>query len=220
MKKIHFYKDTELVYSVYANSLDEVRANPEAYYKEFKNKMIISETEYTHPIIENETLREATRDELVAKGLEINLEEGEIIKRKRIIKIERPSQYHIWTGSEWTVDLEELKKNKREELKNKRDQLDEEDVEVNKNKFQLRKKDENKFLFIMLRLATGVITLEQGEEWVLADNTHKFVTYKEIKEVVEAKATRTRALFATFNLLDDKLKVATTVQEIEKIKWD
>lgn len=220
MKKIHFYKDTELVYSVYANSLEEVRANPEAYYKEFKNKMIISEVEYVHPVLENSALREATREELVVKGIEINLDEGEIIKKKKIIKIERPSQHHAWTGTEWIVDLEELKKNKREEFKNKRDQLDEEDVEVNKNKFQLRKKDENKFLFIMLRLATGVITLEQGEEWVLADNTHKFVTYKEIKEVVEAKAKRTRALFAKFNLLDDKLKVATTVQEIEAVKWD
>ena len=40
MKTINFYKGTEKVYSVYANTVEEVKENPISYYKDYSKNMI------------------------------------------------------------------------------------------------------------------------------------------------------------------------------------
>ncbi|MDY4010800.1 MAG: penicillin-binding protein, partial [Fusobacterium gastrosuis] len=83
MVEIHFYKETELKYSVYANSLEDVIKAPADYYAEYTVDMVITDVKFLNPIYINGELREMTREEKVVAGIEVVLEEGEIIKRKK-----------------------------------------------------------------------------------------------------------------------------------------
>ena len=114
MEVINNYKGKEKVFSVYANSLEEVKNEPRNYYEEYTEDMYITDEEFKNPILDRTgELREMTREELVEKGQEVNLNDGELIKNKKIIRIEKPSNYHKWDGKEWVVNLEEVKEIKR-----------------------------------------------------------------------------------------------------------
>lgn len=220
MKTIHIYLGNEKVYSVYANSFEEVRLNPEAFYKDYEDNMIISEIEYTNPIFENGTLREATKDELVAKGIEVILEEGEVIRRKKIVKIEKPSQYHTWNGANWTIDLDELKKIKREELKKIRTAKVEENIEVHNEIFQVRNTDKENFDDVGLMIRTGEIDYSYIKNWVLADNSIKPFTAQQIIDVWKERTKRKDRIYLEFGQLSLKLETCNSVEEIESIKWE
>ena len=58
-----------------------------------KNNFIIIEQEnmFKYPILGNDgIIREMTRDELVADGIEVQLNQGEKIENGKIVKIEKP----------------------------------------------------------------------------------------------------------------------------------
>jgi hypothetical protein len=106
---INFYKGIEKVYSVYANNIDDVKNNPLSYFPEYTENMVITDKEFQYPIQDENGLREMTREEKAKQGIEIQLEEGEILKNKKIIKIERPSKYHQWMNNKWEIELETVK---------------------------------------------------------------------------------------------------------------
>lgn len=110
---INFYKGTELKYSVYSNSLEDVKKNPLSYFPEYTDDMFITDKNFQYPIIKNNELMEMTREEKAKQGIEIQLEEGEILKNKKIIKFERPSKYHQWINNKWEIELEAVKENIR-----------------------------------------------------------------------------------------------------------
>ena len=117
MIEVHFYKETELKYSVYANNIEDVIEGPASYYTEYTTNMLISAVKYINPVLDNGNLREATKEELVAKGIEVQLEPGEIIQDKKLVKIPQPSKYHTWNGTEWSCNLEQAKEAIREKFK-------------------------------------------------------------------------------------------------------
>ena len=89
MEVINIYKGKEKVFSVYANSLEEVKNEPRNYYEEYTEDMYITDEEFKKPILDRTgELREMTREELVEKGQEVNLNDGELIKNKQRIRIE------------------------------------------------------------------------------------------------------------------------------------
>ena len=47
---INFYKGTELKYSVYSNSLDDVKKNPLSYFAEYTKDMYITDKNFQYPI--------------------------------------------------------------------------------------------------------------------------------------------------------------------------
>ena len=100
MKIINFYDGIKKVYSVYAEDIADVKNNPQGYYDKYSQDLIITDVEYSNPILENGKLRERTREEKIVLGLDVSLEEGEVIKGNKIIKLAKPSQYHKWTGKE------------------------------------------------------------------------------------------------------------------------
>lgn len=221
MIEVYFYKEKELKYSVYANIIEDVIGNPLAYYEGYTADMIISSIKYINPVFENNELREATREELVAQGIEIQLEDGELIKEKKLIKIEQPSIHHNWNGTEWTVDLEKVKKVKREELKVIRDSLCKEDLNLNGSLIQVRNaEDREKFERIILGLLLKTISLEQAEEWRLADNTYRNFTYAELSQVPQLYSNREREIFKKFKEIETQLNFCNSVEEIETIKWE
>lgn len=184
--------------------------------------IIIEQDEvFKYPIMDSDGLiREMTRDELVAEGIEITLENGEIIKNKKLIKVQRPSQFHQWDGNKWFVNLDELKNTKREELKRIRAKKIDSDLEVNGNYFQVRERDLNNFYNIKTVADLNPAIKSQKVTWILADNTSKEFTYEQIMNVLIAYIMRKQEIFAKFAILAEESEKAKTVNELEAIKWE
>ena len=108
---INFYKGTELKYSVYSNSLEDVKNNPLNYFPEYTEDMVITDKRFQYPIFKNNELTEMTREEKIEQGIETQLEPGEFIKNKKLVKVPQPSKYHFWNKetNKWDLDLEGLK---------------------------------------------------------------------------------------------------------------
>ena len=111
MKTINFYKKEKLVFSVYADKLEDVEKNPISYFQGYTQDMIITDVTYQYPIYKDDILREMTREEKLRANIEITLEDGEIIKDKRIIKVPKPQgnpKYLSWDREKglWLLDNE------------------------------------------------------------------------------------------------------------------
>ena len=112
---INFYKGTKLKYSVYANNLKDVKYDPVRYFKEYTQDMIITDKVFQNPILKDGELREMTREEMVENGISINLEDGEFIDNKKLIKVPKPtenSKYLVWDKEKrfWYLDTENQRK--------------------------------------------------------------------------------------------------------------
>ena len=111
MKTINFYKKEKLIFSVYAESLEDVLKSPLSYFPAYTSDVIVTDVSYQYPIYKDDTLREMTREEKVRAGIEVQLEDGEIIKDKKIITVPKPSgnpKYLSWNKEKglWLLDNE------------------------------------------------------------------------------------------------------------------
>jgi len=115
MKTINFYKKEKLIFSVYAESLEDVLKSPLSYLQDYTKDMIITDVQYKYPIFINGKLREMTKYEMVENGIEVQLEAGEVIRNKKIVKIEKPQKnekYLSWNKEkeQWEYDTEREQK--------------------------------------------------------------------------------------------------------------
>lgn len=111
MKTINFYKKEKLIFSVYAESLEDVLKSPLSYFSGYTQDMIVTDISYQYPIYKDDTLREMTKDEKVRAGIDVTLEDGEIIKDKKIIIVPKPQgnpKYLSWNKEKglWLLDNE------------------------------------------------------------------------------------------------------------------
>ena len=111
MKTINFYKKEKLIFSVYAESLEDVLKSPLAYFPNYTTDVLITDISYQYPIFKDDTLREMTREERVRVGIDVQLEDGEFIKDKKIITVPKPSgnpKYLSWNREKslWLLDNE------------------------------------------------------------------------------------------------------------------
>ena len=77
--------------------------------------MKITDKVFQNPILKNDELREMTREEMVENGISINLEDGEFIENKKLIKVPKPnenSKYLVWDKEKrfWYLDTENQRK--------------------------------------------------------------------------------------------------------------
>lgn len=216
---VHIYEGNKKVFSVYANTVEEVKENPTSYYKDYSKNMVITDVNYQYPVIEEDSIREMTKEEKVKEGIEVLLEEGEVIKNKKIIKIEKPSKYHKWQNGEWTINLEEVKKNKREELKVIRTNKLYENITVNRDIFQVREQDLENFWEADYMLSNDKVQESDTRSWILADNSIKVFTYSQILNVLTEFIKRKAKIFDEFGELSIKISAAKTAKEIEEIEW-
>ena len=91
MKTINFYKKEKLIFSVYAESLEDVLKSPTSYFQSYTSDMIVTDITYQYPIFKDDVLREMTKEEKVRANIPVQLEDGEIIKDNKIITIPKPS---------------------------------------------------------------------------------------------------------------------------------
>ena len=111
MKTINFYKKEKLIFSVYAESLEDVLKSPLSYFPAYTTDVIITDVSYQYPIYKDDILREMTREEKVRAGIDVTLEDGEIIKDKKIITVPKPQgnpKYLSWNKEKglWLLDNE------------------------------------------------------------------------------------------------------------------
>ena len=111
MKTINFYKKDKLIFSVYAESLEDVLKSPLSYFPAYTTDVIITDVSYQYPIYKDDILREMTREEKVRAGIDVTLEDGEIIKDKKIITVPKSSgnpKYLSWNKEKglWLLDNE------------------------------------------------------------------------------------------------------------------
>lgn len=218
---VHIYnEELEKIESLYVTTLQDFKKNPKKFYPDWKSNYHATDLDIKYPKLEDGNIQEKTREELAVEGVEISLNEGEIIQDGKIIVLQKPSVWHKWSGTKWIVNLENVKKEKLEELKIKRDELCKENLEMNGSLFQVRNsEDRGKFDRIFLGLLAKVLKGEDTEEWRLADNTYKDFTYTELSKIPELYSERERKIFKQFKSLDTALKLATTIEDIEKITF-
>ena len=60
---------------------------------------------------------------------------------------------------------------------------------------------------------------EDKEEWRLSDNSYMSFTYSKLAEIPTIYSNREREAFKKFHILEEKLKKAKTINEIEEISW-
>ena len=111
MKTINFYKKEKLIFSVYAESLEDVLKSPLSYFPNYTSDVIITDVSYQFPIFKDDVLREMTKEEKIRANIPVQLEDGEIIKDKKLIVIPKPSgnpKYLSWNKEKglWLLDNE------------------------------------------------------------------------------------------------------------------
>ena len=109
MKTINFYKKEKLIFSVYAESLEDVLKSPLSYFQGYTQDMIITDITYQYPFYKDDVLREMTKEEKVRANIEVQLEDGEFIKDKKLITVPKPAgnqKYMYWDKEKslWILD--------------------------------------------------------------------------------------------------------------------
>ena len=109
MKTINFYKKEKLIFSVYAESLEDVLKSPLSYFNGHTQDMIITDITYQYPIFKDDVLREMTKEEKVRANIDVQLDDGEFIKDKKLITVPKPAgnqKYMYWDKDKslWILD--------------------------------------------------------------------------------------------------------------------
>ena len=170
---------------------------------------------------ETNEIKKKNKVQLFKEGV-YQLEEGEIFHEdtQEFTTIEQPSEWHIWNGKTWEVDIEEVKKIKRFELKSIREEKIAENIEVHGSLFQVREKDLENFEDVARAIRRGKRQLTDRRMWVLADDSVKEFTYAELLDVLDERAERKDKIFAQFAILSMQLEKCETIEEVEKIRWE
>lgn len=135
-----------------------------------KNNFIIVEQEniFKHPILGSDgIIREMTRDELVASGIEVQLNQGEKIENGKIVEVEKPhnkiEELWNWTGTEWVYNHSAEKEKYFTEIDTIKAKIlsygFDYEIEVEKHRQKCRDKD--------ITLLASNITFMMGEKTVL-----------------------------------------------------
>lgn len=203
------------------------------YKKRFNDKAIEFQGEnlpfyITYDEITN-TVREATELEKINRS-QLTLYENQVIINNKIVTYNKDYQ-KIISGKivnktlkellETNVlTIEEIKTNKIEEIKKMRDEFISSDLELDGYLIQVRdQEDRDKFNRIILGLLLGQLKKEDKEEWRLSNNSYMSFTYSKLAEIPTIYSNREREAFKKFHILEEKLKKAKTINEIEEISW-
>ena len=203
---INFYKGIELKYSVYSNSLEDVRNNPLNYFPEYTDDMFITDKNFQYPIIKNNELMEMTREERIEQGIETQLEPGEFIKNKKLVKAPQPSKYHFWNKetNKWDLDLEGLKHITRRKFRQVLLDKIYADFDYNGKIFQMGEADEINFLRV--KSAIDIATTSNDPKAII--EAVKFLKV----EVPEGFEEKVKAI------IKDKTTLSEVIQNL-KINW-
>lgn len=215
MKTINFYKKEKLIFSVYAESLEDVLKTPLSYFQDFKNDMLITDVTYKYPIFINGKLREMTRVEMVENDIEIQLEDGEFIENKKLIKVPKPQgddKYLVWNKEKrfWYLDTER----QHQDYMNLIDDLKEKSldygfdykVENNEHRQKCRDKDISKMVSIIVSLQLAKdMGVNKKITWYFEDNYGMSAGLQELGQLMLYGTTFVQSVYDTENYFKTKV---------------
>ena len=226
MKTINFYKKEKLVFSVYAESLEDVLKSPTSYFQSYTSDMIITDITYQYPIFKDDVLREMTKEEKVRANIPIQLEDGEIIKDKKLITVPKPSgnqKYLSWNKEKglWLLDNER----EYQDYMNLIDDLKEKsldygfDYKVDGKEHRQRCRDKDiAFMvanIVALQTAKG-LGIDKKVTWYFEDNVGMSAGLQELGQLMLYGTTFVQSVYDTENYF--KLKV--NPKELTKTEFE
>ena len=215
MKTINFYKKEKLVFSVYAEKIEDVEKSPILYFQGYTQDMIITDVTYQYPIYKDEILREMTREEKLRANIEITLEDGEIIKDKRIIKVPKPQgnpKYLSWDREKglWLLDNER----EYQDYMNLIDDLKAKslnygfDYKVNGKEHRQRCRDKDiayMIANIVVLQTAKTLGIEKKITWYFEDNVGMIAGLQELGQLMLYGTTFVQSVYDTENWFKTKV---------------
>jgi len=132
------------------------------------------------------------------------------------MKPKQPSMYHVWDGSKWIVDLDKLKNDKRAEIANARWKAETGGITL--NGVEVATDRESQAL-----LMGSVLAAQDNPEYVInwkAKNGWVVLDAATILAVADAVRNHVQACFDREKALQEQIEEATTVAELEAVKWE
>jgi hypothetical protein len=226
MKTINFYKKEKLVFSVYAEKIEDVEKSPILYFQGYTQDMIITDVTYQYPIYKDEILREMTREEKLRANIEITLEDGEIIKDKRIIKVPKPQgnpKYLSWNREKglWLLDNER----EYQDYMNLIDDLKAKslnygfDYKVNGKEHRQRCRDKDIAYMVanIVALQTAkTLGIEKKITWYFEDNVGMTAGLQELGQLMLYGTTFVQSVYDTENYF----KIKVNPKELTKAEFE
>ena len=226
MKTINFYKKEKLVFSVYAEKIEDVEKSPILYFQGYTQDMIITDVTYQYPIYKDEILREMTREEKLRANIEITLEDGEIIKDKRIIKVPKPQgnpKYLSWDREKglWLLDNER----EYQDYMNLIDDLKAKslnygfDYKVNGKEHRQRCRDKDIAYMVanIVALQTAkTLGIEKKITWYFEDNVGMTAGLQELGQLMLYGTTFVQSVYDTENYF----KIKVNPKELTKAEFE
>ena len=215
MKTINFYKKEKLIFSVYAESLEDVLKSPLSYFPNYTADVIITDISYQYPIYKDDTLREMTREEKVRANIPVQLEDGEIIKDKKIITVPKPSgnpKYLSWNREKglWLLDNEREYQdymNLIDDLKAKSLEYGfDYKVENKEHRQKCRDTDISKMVSIIVSLQLAKeMKVDKKVTWYFEDNVGMSAGLQELGQLMLYGTTFVQSVYDTENYFKTKV---------------
>ena len=108
----------ELIAQPYATSYEEFKSNPVIFYPEWKTSFYASKQKYEDPFLDQDSLREKTREEKILLDNKVELlQDGEYIEQGKIIIVPAPGNLlkkkwnktaHVWGEGATVEELKEF----------------------------------------------------------------------------------------------------------------
>ena len=215
MKTINFYKKDKLIFSVYAERLEDVLKSPLSYFPNYTQDVIITDVSYQYPIYKDDTLREMTKEEKVRANIPVQLEDGEIIKDKKIIIVPKPSgnpKYLSWNREKglWLLDNEREYQdymNLIDDLKAKSLEYGfDYKVENKEHRQKCRDTDISKMVSIIVSLQLAKeMKVDKKVTWYFEDNVGMSAGLQELGQLMLYGTTFVQSVYDTENYFKTKV---------------
>lgn len=215
MKTINFYKKEKLIFSVYAESLEDVLKSPLSYFNGYTQDMIITDITYQYPIFKDDVLREMTKEEKVRANIPVQLEDGEIIKDKKLITVSKPignPKYLSWNKEKglWLLDNER----EYQDYMNLIDDLKAKSlaygfdykVEGKEHRQKCRDTDISKMVSVIVSLQLAKsMGVEKKVTWYFEDNVGMSAGLQELGQLMLYGTTFVQSVYDTENYFKTKV---------------
>lgn len=199
------------------------------YYPNIKkeNTIIVERNApFNYPILDNNIIREMTREEKVENDIEVQLEAGEVLRDKKIIKIEKPQKnekYLTWNKEkeQWDYDTEREQKDYFDTIDNlKTTVLDygfDYEVEGKQHRQRCRDKD-------IAFMVANIVALNTAKElginkkitWYFEDNAGITAGLQELGQLMLYGTTFVQSVYDTENYF----KTEVAPKEVTKAEFE
>jgi len=140
------------------------------------------------------------------------------------MKPKQPSAYHVWDGAKWVVDVEKLKPQKLEEINKAFEQELAKGFTTSKGITLNAKPTDYQFYFVGKERAKSKISKGVKSQLIARVKDHNGASHKDIPAadyvaMIEELEEHLESLWYQKIDLEEQVKAAATVGELEAVKW-